>query len=110
MSRRIERTRKGELRLRLPAAERDALRSVPDQLRTLLTQQPEDPSLYRLFPAAYGDDPELEVPMAHKGGTFAVAVHTGIGHGESFAHLPEHLRPHLDLPDVGALAELLRAR
>ena len=60
MSRRIERTRKGELRLRLPAAERDALRSVPDQLRTLLTQQPEDPSLYRLFPAAYGDDPELE--------------------------------------------------
>jgi NagD protein len=47
--------------------------------------------------------------MAHKGGAFAVAVHTGIGHAESFAHLPEHLRPHLDLPDVGALAELLRA-
>jgi NagD protein len=58
--------------------------------------------------AVVGDDPELEVPMAHKGGAFAVAVHTGIGHAESFAHLPEHLRPHLDLPDVGALAELLR--
>jgi 4-nitrophenyl phosphatase len=58
--------------------------------------------------AVVGDDPELEVPMAHKGGAFAVAVHTGIGHAQSFAHLPEHLRPHLDLPDVGALAELLR--
>ena len=59
--------------------------------------------------AVVGDDPELEVPMAHRGGAFAVAVHTGIGHAESFAHLPERLRPHLDLPDVGALAELLRA-
>jgi 4-nitrophenyl phosphatase len=58
--------------------------------------------------AVVGDDPELEVPMAHKGGAFAVAVHTGIGHDRSFAHLPEHLRPHLDLPDVGVLADLLR--
>jgi 4-nitrophenyl phosphatase len=47
--------------------------------------------------------------MAHKGGAFAVAVHTGIGDPGSFAHLPEHLRPHLDLPDLGALAGLLRA-
>ena len=39
---------------------------------------------------------------------FAVAVHTGIGHAESFTDLPEDVRPHLDLPDVGALAELLR--
>jgi NagD protein len=46
--------------------------------------------------------------MAHKGGAFAVAVHTGIGHAQSFSHLPEGLRPHLDLPDVGALAQLLR--
>jgi NagD protein len=58
--------------------------------------------------AVVGDDPELEVPMAHRGGAFAVAVHTGIGHAESFADLAEDLRPHLDLPDVGALAELLR--
>jgi NagD protein len=55
-----------------------------------------------------GDDPELEVPMAHAGGAFAVAVHTGIGHAESFRDLPAEVRPHLDLPDVGALAELLR--
>jgi 4-nitrophenyl phosphatase len=58
--------------------------------------------------AVVGDDPELEVPMAHAGGAFAVAVHTGIGHAESFTDLPAELRPHLDLPDVGALAELLR--
>ncbi|HEX2074829.1 MAG TPA: HAD hydrolase-like protein [Geodermatophilus sp.] len=55
-----------------------------------------------------GDDPELEVPMAHRGRSLAVAVHTGIGHAESFTDLPEEVRPHLDLPDVGALAELLR--
>jgi 4-nitrophenyl phosphatase len=59
--------------------------------------------------AVVGDDPELEVPMAHAGGAFAVAVHTGIGHAESFSDLPAEVRPHLDLPDVGALAELLRS-
>jgi 4-nitrophenyl phosphatase len=57
--------------------------------------------------AVVGDDPELEVPMAHKGGALAVAVHTGIGHAQSFADLPPERRPHLDLPDVGALADLL---
>ena len=57
--------------------------------------------------AVVGDDPELEVPMAHKGGALAVAVHTGIGHARSFLDLPEDRRPHLDLPDVGALAKLL---
>lgn len=58
--------------------------------------------------AVVGDDPELEVPMAHAGAAFAVAVHTGIGHAESFADLPAQLRPHLDVADVGVLAELLR--
>ena len=57
--------------------------------------------------AVVGDDPELEVPMAHKGGALAVAVHTGIGHAESFTDLPEDVRPHLDLADVGVLAQLL---
>jgi NagD protein len=59
--------------------------------------------------AVVGDDPELEVPMAHKGGALAVAVHTGIGHAQSFADLPENLRPHLDLADIGVLANLLTA-
>jgi NagD protein len=58
--------------------------------------------------AVVGDDPELEVPMAHKGGSLAVAVHTGIGHAQSFTDLPDDVRPHLDLPDVGVLAGLLR--
>ncbi len=58
--------------------------------------------------AVVGDDPELEVPMAHAGGALAVAVHTGIGHAESFTDLPTEVRPHLDLSDVGALTELLR--
>jgi len=58
--------------------------------------------------AVVGDDPELEVPMAHRGGALAVAVHTGIGHAESFSELPADVRPHLDLPDVGELARLLR--
>ena len=57
--------------------------------------------------AVVGDDPELEVPMAHKGGALAVAVHTGIGHAQSFTELPEEVRPHLDLADVGVLAGLL---
>jgi NagD protein len=45
--------------------------------------------------------------MALEGGALAVAVHTGIGHARSFSDLPEEVRPHLDLPDVGALAKLL---
>jgi 4-nitrophenyl phosphatase len=58
--------------------------------------------------AVAGDDPELEVPMAHRAGAFAVAVHTGLGHAESFTDLPEALRPHFDLPGVGELGRLLR--
>jgi hypothetical protein len=57
VSPRIERNRKGEFRIRLPGPERDALRALPDQLRTMLTEQPDDPSLKRLFPVAYQDDP-----------------------------------------------------
>jgi 4-nitrophenyl phosphatase len=58
--------------------------------------------------AVVGDDPELEVPMALEGGALAIAVHTGIGHAQSFTALPEDRRPHLDLADVGVLADLLR--
>jgi hypothetical protein len=52
---RIERTRQGDYRLRLTRHERDALRSLPAQLRELLDT--DDPSLVRLFPPAYADDP-----------------------------------------------------
>jgi hypothetical protein len=54
---RIERTRRGDFRVRLPKAERDLLRTLPSQLRDLITERPSDPSLARLFPPAYEDDP-----------------------------------------------------
>lgn len=57
--RRIERTGKGDIRLRLPRDERALLRSLPAQLRRLLVEAPDDPSLERLFPPAY-DDAENE--------------------------------------------------
>ena len=53
--RRIERTRAGDIRLRLPRDERALLRSLPGQLRRLLVEAPDDPSLERLFPPAYDD-------------------------------------------------------
>lgn len=53
---RIEATRRGDFRLRLTRGERDALRSLPGQLRKLLGT--DDPSLVRLFPPAYPDHPE----------------------------------------------------
>jgi 4-nitrophenyl phosphatase len=57
--------------------------------------------------AVVGDDPELEVPMALAGGALAIAVHSGIGSAGFFADRPEDERPHLDLADVGVLADLL---
>src|SRR5438477_6872073 len=44
--------------LHLPAAERELLRSLPGQLRELLAA--DDPSVYRLFPPAYPEDPDRE--------------------------------------------------
>jgi 4-nitrophenyl phosphatase len=57
--------------------------------------------------AVVGDDPELEVPMAHRGDSLAIAVSTGIGGDESFAALPEESRPHLRLEGVDDLLSLL---
>jgi Domain of unknown function (DUF2017) len=53
---RIERTREGGFRLRLPPAERELLRRLPAELRELLAADPADPNLRRLFPPAYEDD------------------------------------------------------
>jgi hypothetical protein len=53
---RIERTREGDFRLRLPPAERELLRRLPAELRELLAANPADPDLRRLFPPAYEDD------------------------------------------------------
>jgi 4-nitrophenyl phosphatase len=59
--------------------------------------------------AVVGDDPELEVPMAHRGKALAVAVGTGIGTPGDFAALPAGRRPHLVVAHTGELLELCRA-
>lgn len=56
--RRVERTRRGRYRLRLPDQERELLRALPGQLRELLGT--DDPAIQRLFPPAYRDDPERQ--------------------------------------------------
>lgn len=58
--------------------------------------------------AVIGDDPELEVPMARRGGAFAVAVNSGTGHAGAFDHLDERRRPHLIVEGVDELLELYR--
>jgi hypothetical protein len=57
---RVKRLRGGRFALRITGAERDILRSLPAQLRELLTGQDvgADPDLRRLFPPAYPDDPQ----------------------------------------------------
>jgi hypothetical protein len=55
-STRIERTRHGDFRLRLPRSERDLLRRLPAELQELLAAAPDDESLRRLFPPAYEDE------------------------------------------------------
>ena len=53
---RIRRTRDGRYAVALETWERDLLRSLPGQLRDLLST--DDPALERLYPPAYVDDPE----------------------------------------------------
>ena len=66
IGRRVKRSRKGGFDLRLPADERDLLRSVGPQLREVLVRQAanaqpgEDPALDRLFPVAYPTDEDRE--------------------------------------------------
>ena len=55
-----------------------------------------------------GDDPSLEIPMAHRGRSLAVAVNTGVGASDSFANLPKAQRPHLIVQDVGELLVLYK--
>ena len=55
-----------------------------------------------------GDDPLLEVPMAHRGRALAVAVQTGLAGPGAYDHLPPEKRPHLHLPGIDALLSLCR--
>lgn len=52
----LERTPDGGVRLRLSRDERRLLVTLATELRTLLDDEPGDPSLQRLFPPAYDDD------------------------------------------------------
>ena len=56
-----------------------------------------------------GDDPELEVPMAHRGRALAVAVSSGLGDVDSYRHLPPERRPHLHLSGVDELLAACQA-
>jgi NagD protein len=53
--------------------------------------------------AVVGDDPALEVPMAHRGAALAIAVHSGLGGADAFDALPEAARPHLAVRDIAQL-------
>jgi 4-nitrophenyl phosphatase len=55
-----------------------------------------------------GDDPLLEVPMAHRGHALAVAVDTGLGGPGAYDHLPPRRRPQLHLRGVDELLGLCR--
>jgi 4-nitrophenyl phosphatase len=55
-----------------------------------------------------GDDPLLEVPMAHRGRSLAVAVQTGLAGPDAYDHLPPGQRPHLHLRGIDELLSLYR--
>ena len=57
-----------------------------------------------------GDDPLLEVPMAHRGHALAVAVQTGLAGPDSYDHLPPAKQPHLHLRGIDELLSLYRAQ
>jgi len=59
--------------------------------------------------AVVGDDPLLEVPMAHRGRALAVAVQTGLAGPDAYDRLPPAKRPHLHLRGVDELLSLLQA-
>ncbi|HVM11318.1 MAG TPA: DUF2017 family protein [Actinomycetota bacterium] len=71
MRRHIERAGRGTFRLRLSEQERDVLRRLPRQLRSLLDRR--DPSVWRLFPPAY-DEEESEAEYRRLMGEELVAA------------------------------------
>jgi 4-nitrophenyl phosphatase len=58
--------------------------------------------------AVVGDDPELEVPMAHRGRSLAIAVRTGLGGTGSYDGLSASRRPHLHVRGVDELLTIMR--
>jgi 4-nitrophenyl phosphatase len=60
--------------------------------------------------AVVGDDPSLEIRMAHAGGSLAIAVRTGIGDNDAFSTLPTAERPHIIVRDAEELRQLYVAQ
>jgi hypothetical protein len=58
--RRVQRTRQGTYQVHLPEPEQTLLVNLVDQLRELLLESTDDPSVRRLFPTAYNEDPERD--------------------------------------------------
>jgi len=58
--RRVRRTRSGTYALNLPAEERAVIRRLLEELRDTVAADPGDPSVRRLYPTAYPDDPDKE--------------------------------------------------
>jgi hypothetical protein len=52
--------RRGRYELRLDQRERELIRELLSDLRTMLALGPDDPRVRRLYPAAYAEDAELE--------------------------------------------------
>jgi 4-nitrophenyl phosphatase len=60
--------------------------------------------------AIAGDDPLLEVPMAHGGGALAIYVDSGVAGPEPFAGVADELQPHIYVHGVAELLPLLADR
>jgi hypothetical protein len=58
--RRVSRNRHGTYTVILPDPERQLLGNLVDQLRDLLLESTDDPTVRRLFPAAYNEDAERD--------------------------------------------------
>jgi 4-nitrophenyl phosphatase len=74
----------------------DALRSAADRLGVRAAEL-----------AVVGDDPQLEVPMAHRGRSLAIAVGSGLGGPGAYDDLPASRQPHLQLRGVDELLVIL---
>ena len=60
--------------------------------------------------AVVGDDPALEIVMAHKGGALSIGVTTGVARAEDYAAVPRKNRAHLVVRDMEHLLSLYRGR
>jgi NagD protein len=76
----------------------DALRAAADRLGVRPGQL-----------AVVGDDPQLEVPMAHRGRSLAIAVDTGLGGAGAYDGVRPSRRPHLRVRGVDELLAIVGA-